>query len=217
MDLYLGSIHGTDYAKNLNTYILTISKFGTEANYIIADPRTRSVDNLNSSGSSTAIASWSRSSNNKRLTNYYPADANANKQRYIAPQIRVASQWGVTYPVNRKGAQRRCASYQENGRPAGRWRLPTIAEIEFICRLSNKKFIPYLFGTEGETAYYWCATGGVDVNNSTTNPSVTSSNPAANATRAVRCVYDEWFWGTDTLTNKTSFTWGDRARSINGN
>ena len=147
------------------------------------------------------------------------ADDNAAKVRFIAPQIRVASQWGVTYQISRRAAQRRCASYQENGRPAGRWRLPTAAEIEYICRLSNKQYIPYLFGTEGSTANYWCASGGVDVNNSTTNPSVTvvETGTGDNERRAVRCVYDEWYWKTDTLTTKTRFTWGDRRRTTNGN
>ena len=216
---YLGSVHNDDNVKNKNTYILTISKFDTGDNYIIADPRKRSVDNLNESGTSaTATGEWTVKDNaDRRMQNYYPADDNTNKSRYMAPALRIASQWGVTYNVTRRGAQRRCASYQENGRPAGRWRLPTIAEIEYICRLSNRKYIPYLFGTEGNTAYYWCATGGVNVNNSTTNPSVNSATTGSNDTRAVRCVYDEWYWGSDTLTNKNRFTWGDRARTVTGN
>ena len=216
---YLGSVHDDDNVKNKNTYILTISKFDTGDNYIIADPRKRSVDNLNESGTSaTATGEWTVQDNaDRRMQNYYPADDNSNKSRYMAPALRIASQWGVTYNVTRRGAQRRCASYQENGRPAGRWRLPTIAEIEYICRLSNRKYIPYLFGTEGNTAYYWCATGGVNVNNSTTNPSVNSATTGSNDTRAVRCVYDEWYWGSDTLTNKNRFTWGDRARTVTGN
>lgn len=216
---YLGSVHDDDNVKNKNTYILTISKFDTGDNYIIADPRKRSVDNLNESGTSaTATGEWTVKDNaDKRMQNYYPADDNSNKSRYMAPALRIASQWGVTYNVTRRGAQRRCASYQENGRPAGRWRLPTIAEIEYICRLSNKRYIPYLFGTEGNTANYWCATGGVNVNNSTTNPSVTAATTGSNDARAVRCVYDEWYWGSDTLTNKNRFTWGDRARTVTGN
>lgn len=216
---YLGSVHNDDNVRNKNTYILTISKFNTNDNYIIADPRKRSVDNLNESGTSaTATGEWTVKDNaDRRMQNYYPADDNDNKSRYMAPALRIASQWGVTYNVTRRGAQRRCASYQENGRPAGRWRLPTIAEIEYICRLSNRKYIPYLFGTEGNTANYWCATGGVDVNNSTTNPSVSAATTGSNDTRAVRCVYDEWYWGSDTLTNKNRFTWGDRARTVTGN
>lgn len=216
---WLGSYHdGDTYVKNKHTYILTISKFAEGDNYIIADPRTRSVDNLNESGvSATTAAAWSMSVGNRMLQYYYPADRSSEKTRFIAPQLRVASQWGVTYQISRTGAERRCASYQEDGRPAGRWRLPTAAEIEYICRLSNKQYIPYLFGTEGETANYWCASGGVDVNNDEQNPSVTIVSTTASERRAVRCVYDEWFWTTDTLTNKRSFSWGDRLRSVSGN
>lgn len=218
---WLGSYHNDDYVKNKNTYILTISKFATDDNYIIADPRTRNVDNLNESNlSASATASWSMEDDtNARLEHYYPADRDASKTRFIAPQLRVASQWGVTYQISRTGAERRCASYQEDGRPAGRWRLPTAAEIEYISRLSNKQYIPYLFGSSGETANYWCASGGIDVDNDTDNPSVTIVETNDSERRAVRCVYDEWFWTTDTLTNanKGRFRWGDRARSTNGN
>ncbi len=218
---WLGSYHNENsYVTNKNTYILTISKFSQNDNYIIADPRTRDIDNLNETGvSASAVAAWSMQDNSRQLQYYYPADDNGTKVRFIAPQIRVASQWGVTYQISRRGAQRRCASYQENGRPAGRWRLPTAAEIEYICRLSNKQYIPYLFGTEGSTANYWCASGGVDVNNSTTNPSVTvvETGTDNNERRSVRCVYDEWYWKADTLTNKRQFSWGDRRRTTNGN
>lgn len=217
---WLGSYHNDNNVQNKNTYVLTISKFAANDNYVIADPRTRDIDNLNETGvSASAVAAWSMSDNSRQLQYYYPADDNAAKVRFIAPQIRVASQWGVTYQISRRAAQRRCASYQENGRPAGRWRLPTAAEIEYICRLSNKQYIPYLFGTEGSTANYWCASGGVDVNNSTTNPSVTvvETGTGDNERRAVRCVYDEWYWKGDTLTTKTRFTWGDRRRTTNGN
>lgn len=217
---WLGSYHNDNNVQNKNTYVLTISKFAANDNYVIADPRTRDIDNLNEKDvSASAVAAWSMSDNSRQLQYYYPADDDDAKVRFIAPQIRVASQWGVTYQISRRGAQRRCASYQENGRPAGRWRLPTAAEIEYICRLSNKQYIPYLFGTQGGTANYWCASGGVDVNNSTTNPSVTvvPTDDGDNERRAVRCVYDEWYWKGDTLTTKTRFTWGDRRRTTNGN
>lgn len=217
---WLGSSHeeSSGYVQNKHTYILTISKFAENDNYIIADPRARDIDNLNESGvSASAVAGWSMSANNRQLQYYYPADRDAAKARFIAPQLRVASQWGVTYPISRRGAERRCASYQEDGRPAGRWRLPTAAEIEYICRQSSKQYIPYLFGSQGETATYWCASGGLEVKNDTDNPSVTIVTTTDDERRAVRCVYDEWFWKTDTLTNKRNFRWGDRRRSVNGN
>lgn len=215
---YLGTIHNqNDWVTNKNTYVLTITKFNS-GDYIIGDPRKRSVDNLQiTNASATSAATWSMSDGNRQLRYYYPADDVSAKKRFIAPRLRVASQWGVTYDVTRDGALRRCASYQENGRPAGRWRLPTIAEIEYIANLSSKRLIPYLFGSKDATADYWCASGAVDVNNDVDNPSVTEIS--VNSNRAVRCVYDEWYWGTDTLTedNKSKFTWGDRLRSVSGN
>lgn len=216
---WLGSYHDeNNYVTNKNTYILTISKFAANDNYIIADPRKRDIDNLNESDlSASDAADWSMEVGNRQLQYYYPADDDASKTRFIAPQLRVASQWGVTYQISRRGAQRRCASYQENGRPAGRWRLPTAAEIEYICRLSNKQYIPYLFGEAGKTANYWCASGGVDVDNDADNPTVTVVTNETRNRRSVRCVYDEWYWKADTLTTKTRFTWGDRRRTTNGN
>lgn len=216
---WLGSYHNSNsYVQNKHTYVLTVSKFAATDDYIIADPRTREVDNLNEEGTSqSSPATWSVSDNNRQLNNYYPADRDAAKSRFFAPCIRIASQWGVTYQISRTAAERRCASYQEDGRPAGRWRLPTAAEIEYICRLSNKQYIPYLFGSEGGTANYWCASGGIDVDNNASNPSVSIVYTTSSERRAVRCVYDEWFWTTDTLTNKTIFKWGDRPRSVSGN
>lgn len=206
---WLGSIHDDSYVENKHTYLLTISKFAETDNYVIADPRKRSVDNLAVSGTD-----WSMEDNkNKRLSNYYPADNSASKSRFIAPQLLVASQWGVTYQIFRDGAERRCASYQEDGRPAGRWRLPTAAEIEYISNLSNKQYIPYLFGTAGNTASYWCASGGINVVNDPDNPYVEVVTTGSTEQRAVRCVYDEWYWGSDTLTNKKTYTYGDRLRS----
>ncbi len=215
---YLGSIHNDNNVQNKNTYILTITKFNA-GDYIIGDPRKHSIDNLPiaNNAADNSPGWYVKDVNNRQLQYYYPADGDSVKERFIAPRLRVASQWGVTYPVTRDGALRRCASYQENGRPAGRWRLPTIAEIEYIAKLSSKRLIPYLFGTQGNTAHYWCASGGVDVNNNVDNPSVTDNDNDDN--KAVRCVYDEWYWGNDTLTaaNKNKFTWGDRQRSVSGN
>ena len=69
-------------------------------------------------------------------------------QNVIAPKIRIASSWGQTSPVpNYDRAEERCASYQENGYPAGRWRIPTVAEIDFLVRLSTYNHIPTLFNS----------------------------------------------------------------------
>ena len=82
----------------------------------------------------------------RRLNNYYPTEETDSKANVIAPKLRIASSYGsVRSNLHRAGARRRCAAYQEAGRPAGRWRLPTLAEIKYISRLSAKGRIPQLF------------------------------------------------------------------------
>ena len=66
--------------------------------------------------------------------------------------------------MSKAEARRRCAAYQEDGIPAGRWRLPTFAEVEFIATLSSLNRIPILFSdattTNGD--HYWIANGNSD-------------------------------------------------------
>lgn len=210
---WLGSIHNDNNVSNRNIYTIHISRFASLSDdYIIGDPRSREVDNMPVDGND-----WSREGKDianqpngtKYLTHYYKANENAEYKRFIAPEFSVASQWGVTYDVNREQARRRCASYQEQGKPAGRWRLPTTAEIEFIANLSCRGLIPYLFGTAGNSADYWTGTGGINVTNSNT-PSVSDDSGTSHA---VRCVYDDWYWQGDDC-DPEQFTWGDRERDI---
>ena len=190
---YLGTVNnGVAEAdqnnRNLNQYKIYISVLD-DASYYLGDPRKSSVDNL---------------SNLNGLSNYHPSastkDTNNDKpnvDKTIAPAFLIASSWGITQPVEYNQAKRRCASYQENGYPAGRWRIPTDAEIEFITGLSTKGYIPTLF--QGN---YWNSSGGTRSSNATGNSIY------------IRCVYDLWFWGDDaplTGTAANTFTWGDQA------
>lgn len=130
---------------------------------------------------------------------------------HIAPKYRIASSYSV---VNRDAcnslekARRRCATYQENGYPAGRWRLATYAEIQLIVSLSYRGIIPELFTS---TSSYWCAHGSVK-GDGDGNVSPNGGNSGV----SVRCVYDEWYWGSKRLSTNTSdtpnfsqFVWGD--------
>ena len=97
---------------------------------------------------------------------------------------------------------KRCASIQENGFPAGRWRLPTQGEISFIAQLSANGVFVKQFDDN-----YWTANGVVQVKNNKVTP-----NPTA--TKAyIRCVYDSWYWGDDRILDgngdPTLFVWGD--------
>lgn len=166
----------------------------------------------------------------RRLINYYPTDESSLKENFIAPTFRIASSFGRTVVNGRAEMRRRCASYQEAGRPAGRWRVPSKAEIRYIAQLSADGKIPILFGsTENPNAwgYYWSAQGGVQVNgigqveNSTGDPGVGRVYPPG--VLATRCVYDEWYWNRidggefpEVIRPKgpleTTFYWGDQPK-----
>lgn len=171
------------------------------------------------------------SESNHTLKNYYPTDETSetsagSKANFIPPTIRVASSFGKIQKLDKSAARRRCAAYQEAGRPAGRWRLPTEAEIEFIATMSSENKIPYLFGNppgdQYQAALYWSSTDlmKVEWDDNYTSLKVTKATSTTEGTVAVRCVYDDWYWvkkdGTPDLTPKgdleTDFYWGDKPK-----
>ena len=136
----------------------------------------------------------------RSLTYYYPT-RKEDVANVIAPVFKIASSWGVvdSGSLTYETAQRRCASYQENGYPAGRWRIPTEAEIEYIVSLSDRGVIPTLFGGD-----YYASSGRYYDNES--NPK--GFHPESNG-HSVRCVYDVWYWGNGKISDPDEFTWGD--------
>ena len=153
---------------------------------------------------------------NRKLAHYYPTDVRmtgTDKDKpdsyltgwTIAPKFRIASSYAVVYGIDMMteydNAKKRCASYQENGYPAGRWRMPTYAEVAFIASMSDRLMIPRLFN---DNTNYWCAHG----NFMPTGGEVSLDGDGSSAT-SIRCVYDEWYWGNKKLANPSQFTWGD--------
>lgn len=241
---FLGGVSNS--ASNQNQYVITVSVLdntltsaklvyygNSTENMVIGDPR----------GEEVKLSTLDLGGNSDGDKTYRPtADG---RQNYIAPKIRVASNWGNTDPTSYQGAQKRCAAYQENGYPAGRWRLPTAAEIQFIMTLSDKGRIPNLFLPTAR-AYYWAGgkygIGGERSSQATGNKYVArdlssytnfywatmndggrytgymfnygnyqSGSDSGNNNNThrgawTRCVYDEWYWGEDKLSNANS--WG---------
>ena len=110
----------------------------------------------------------------------------------IAPVFMFASEWG------RQGngesgfdtVAKRCATYQEAGYPAGRWRLPTEAEVAFVANLQANGYIGTLFGG----GRYWISNGNA--------LSINNGNVVHQATgNSTRCVYDIWYWGDEANEN----------------
>lgn len=136
---------------------------------------------------------------------YTPASNADDYRMVIAPEVMFASSYGKTTSLNYFASLLRCAAYQEDGYPAGRWRLPTEEEIELAIDLNAAGAIPALFNTAGK---YWASSGRYISNSGGTwswttplNDEMTfTTNSAAPYSHGVRCVYDTWYWGKDEVT-----------------
>ena len=224
----IGNINtGNAENANYNQYVITVSVLpegykvaGMTEEVVIGDPRGGSLAN-NYLGYTAGT--------NGNVVRTVQANYNAvsaNTQNVIAPAIRIASSWGATSPIlNYDRAEERCASYQENGYPAGRWRVPTVAEIDFLISLSDYQHIPELFSPEyhsntNPTYYdvYWAgggyAYGGVpytsqnhsnafiDMSGATyTNQNTLLLKNNERFNTYMRCVYDEWYWSSTKYNN----------------
>lgn len=201
-------------------YTITVSSFnaddkfeyynGEYINYIIGDPRQRIADTNLNDDNFDMTQTWVKDGDQQGLNYYYPTSSQDNAYRVVSPKFKVASfLGGYSSGCTPEGAAMRCASYQEHGYPAGRWRLPTTAEIMFVISLQQKDRIQDIF--YGTNSYY-SSTDLVRNSNTTTISPITE-----NSTGSVRCVYDEWYWGTEreAVVNNMypggyEFTWGDK-------
>lgn len=212
----------TNNSNNTCRYFVTIhvSQFDAASNtegFVVGDPRKDVVDNLTdyrSSIGATDCKAYSKylQSANQSLSYYRPtiparSGEENSRKLYVSPVYRVCTAHAKNYgDGNYAQAMYRCATYQEDGYPAGRWRVPTYAEYKLFRYLSDAKLIPNLFVSTGN---YYCAGGRFSGLNYTEGFSTTSNQGA------VRCVYDEWYWSQVDAkfgwnnNNKTDFVWGD--------
>ncbi len=187
-------------SNNPNMYVVTTTALDASLadKYILADSREVATYTDDQIGF-TAV----KDVNEKQLEKYRPA--RTDREDYLAPKFRISSAYGQlgTHTLSADEAKKRCAAYQEDGYPAGRWRLATYAELEFIAILCGKGALPMsLFGA----STYWCATGPLYIDTSNGSVSKGSANSGY-----LRCVYDDWYWGQDQLTDKTKYMWGDES------
>ena len=121
-------------------------------------------------------------------------------QDIIAPSYLVASTRNSQHnkPTSYTNSAKRAATYQEAGYPAGRWRLPTEAEIAFIVARQRDNTIPILF--KSNTSGYWTASGK-RVTISADFQTITVATVAENSSISSRFVYDLWYWGAPSTTN----------------
>lgn len=239
--------------RNPNMYVISLTAFKqAQDKYVIDDPRTlytqndlagytaisRPQTNENAAPSSNTTNGWCQpatalynapgSTGQRTLTYYYPTVETDASKNTIAPKFRIASSYGMTIYLTREAGRRRCATYQEANYPAGRWRLPTYAEFEFIAKLQAEGKIPYIMNVGkmgGAETYYLTAHGFIRINNDGSlyvgedhegewQYGIKWSYGWGNCT--VRCVYDEWYWEkqTDyTITPTTGYRLGDMPKN----
>lgn len=200
-------ISGNDTGTNVNqnTYNVYITSLSINNSSIIGDPR---VDN------------GAKLSDINSLTTY--RQTRTDVTNIIAPAFKIASSYGKTVSMTYEEAVKRCASYQEDGFPMGRWRIPTQAEIEFMQQRALNKDIPSLFNGNkswGTCTGYWAADGmvywpGYDSNGEQISPNagfyIKGNSGMDSSDHSVRCVYDIWYWGEDSVQSAlTTAQWGD--------
>ena len=217
---------------NPNLYSISVSKID-DGVHIIGDPRratywtatdlnfesntdNNNVDKINPV--SAPHYDGQGGPTNRTLTYYYPTYEDADHENMIAPKFLIVSgnSFCNSYNLKKQAARQRCATYQEYGYPAGRWRLPTLAELQFVATLMAYRKMPSSFANGGN---YWTATGVYTF--STESKSFTANTSATTA--VLRCVYDEWYWensdystlshDTSVTPNYTQFVWGDMDRA----
>lgn len=215
---------------SIDMYNIHISVLPPEFKFVIGDPRVAEIDNLGykftpEDGSklverenfSKTLAMYGIPT--RTLAYYYPTEASERTRNMLAPSYRICSKFGGTEfgDITLEYARYRCAAYQEDGFPAGRWRVPTEAEVSIISALSANGAFEVLFNLNG---YYWSANGAVHV---TANGVVPEPGKT---TALLRCVYDTWYWGEDQSEYdawhkriypndewpRNRFVWGDRPR-----
>ena len=189
---------------------INVTVLPPRSDFVIGDPRTLEIDNLRNSDNNQNNnfndgPALDESEPVRSLKYYYPAEDSYRTINMLAPSYRFSSKCNGTEfgTLTRSQAEWRCATYQEDGFPAGRWRLPTKGEIRFVAMLSANELFEMLF-TNNQN--YWSANGLVRVSNAN---GVTDQSGSKGL---LRCVYDSWYWGDEQQDNREQFVWGDKER-----
>lgn len=210
-------------SKEPNVYTINISAFDeNSANYLICDPREpANNDNFvfyntdNGVTLNTVKATAKDESGDNTLTGYRATLMGDVSENLIAPSFIIASSCGsysggdknlyVPTEGNDTNAKFRCAGYQEAGYPAGRWRLPTPAELKVVGRLCAEKKIPTIFYDGAE---YLSSNGAYrfDIDAGTFTYQDDNSD-------TMRCVYDAWYW-KDKCADPSQFIWAADGDNI---
>ena len=130
------------------------------------------------------------------------ASTNKLDANFIAPHFIVSSFFNAQPgSLTHENCLKRAATYQEAGYPAGRWRLPTEAEIMFMVQQQQRGVLPVVWASG---SHYWCADGRY-VTVGSSGDVVTFTTPSAGAIYVNRFVYDLWYWGDEPMSDSETY------------
>lgn len=219
--IVLGRVNNLDSSidKSFYTTLITVSSFNNsndyytannqDIHYRIGDPRVPASDVYNGANAWTSESNFYAYVYHNNSTTEVAgsweepgsiliATQVAEDQSIIAPMLLVSSALNANESLTFPNIVKRGATYQEAGYPAGRWRLPTEAEIAFIVARQKEGVIPTLYATNTD---YWAGSGRLVYIPTAANASITFSDPASASTvSSCRYVYDLWYWGEDPST-----------------
>ena len=208
-DYTLGPVSNNAGTRSTYFTIVSISSLSglatTYPDWVIGDPRIKLSDAYNGTYLNEPYYNVYTTSNNATrwlrtdlgsapdyFDNYLVGDGDASN--FVAPKFMLASGYGYRSSLtnsNWKSNSERCATYQEDGYPAGRWRLPTEAEILFCATLASHGLIesPFVNNTR-----YWATSGG-NLQYTSNGTNWNFSYTYDQGTVSIRCIYDLWYWG----------------------
>ena len=200
---YTTEIRISSFNTGNNTYKYTYNNTQYTEEYRIGDPRKTTEEVYGSSWSlypylyyngtnQGATADWEQPL--KILTTSQAAE----DQNIVAPKFLVSSSLNAMLTSGLPTfdqAVSRAAVYQEAGYPAGRWRIPTEAEMAFIVARQQDGTIPDLYVANSD---YWSGSGRL-MTISSSGTSITLKDGNGDK-QSVRFVYDLWYWGDEPST-----------------
>ncbi|MBO7070462.1 MAG: hypothetical protein J6W09_04130 [Bacteroidales bacterium] len=200
---YTTEIRISSFNTNNNTYTYTYGGSQHTEVYRIGDPRKTTEEVYGSSWTLHPYLYYNNTAQGATQAWQEPlriltTSQNAEDQNIVAPKFLVSSSLNAMLTTGLPTfdqAVSRAAVYQEAGYPAGRWRIPTEAEMAFIVARQQDGTIPDLYVAGSD---YWSGSGRL-MNISSSGTTITMKN-GSGAKESVRFVYDLWYWGDEPST-----------------
>ncbi|MBR0174151.1 MAG: hypothetical protein IJQ22_01430 [Bacteroidales bacterium] len=200
---YTTEVRISSFNTSNNTYTYTYGGSEHTEVYRIGDPRKTTEEVYSSSWSLYPYLYYNNTDQGATEAWQEPlkiltTSQNAEDQNIVAPKFLVSSSLNAMLTSGLPTfdqAVSRAAVYQETGYPAGRWRIPTEAEMAFIVARQQDGTIPDLYVSGSD---YWSGSGRL-MNISSSGTKITMKNGNGDK-QSVRFVYDLWYWGDDAST-----------------